>query len=402
MAVSQSAQPVKIVAPLGFTAGAAMAGVKTGKAERLDVGLIASDRPCVAAGVFTTNQVIAAPCVLTRNNVEGGVLRGVVANSGIANACTGEQGDRAAAAMADAAATALGCKTSEIGVASTGVIGWQLPVDRIERAIAEIRPHADGFSDFSRAIMTTDTRPKIATAEAKVDGKIVRALGIAKGAGMIHPNMATMLAFVLTDAAVPADALRSITKRAARKSFNSISIDGDTSTNDTLLVLANGASGVPETHVNAITAADGIVSWVCEQLALQIVADGEGVTKVFEVRVTGAASRDDAQNAARTITTSNLVKTAIHGADPNWGRILAAAGRSGAKVNDRTASIRIGGLDVFRDGAPVRFDPAELRRAFEQKDILIELSLGLGGWDATAWGADLSAEYVRLNAEYTT
>jgi len=389
-------------APLGFTAGAAKAGVKTGVAERLDVGLIVSDRPCVAAGVFTTNQVIAAPCVLTRRNIEGGALRGIVANSGIANACTGDEGDRAAAAMGEAAARAIGCSPSDVGVASTGVIGWQLPVDRIAKAIAEIKPRSDGFDDFSRAIMTTDTRPKVATAEANVDGTIVRALGVAKGAGMIHPNMATMLAFVLTDAAVPLDALRSITKRAARKSFNAISIDGDTSTNDTLLVLANGASGVAANHENAVVAADGMIAWVCEQLARQIVADGEGVTKVFEVRVSGAGSLDDARSAARTITTSNLVKTAIHGADPNWGRILAAAGRSGAKVDDRKASIKIGGLDVYRDGAPVRFDPADLRRAFEQKDILIELALGLGGWDATAWGTDLSAEYVRLNAEYTT
>jgi len=389
-------------APLGFTAGAVKAGVKTGVAERLDVGLIVSDRPCVAAGVFTTNQVIAAPCVLTRRNIEGGALRGIVANSGIANACTGDEGDRAAAAMGEAAARAIGCSPSDVGVASTGVIGWQLPVDRIAKAIAEIKPRSDGFDDFSRAIMTTDTRPKVATAEANVDGTIVRALGIAKGAGMIHPNMATMLAFVLTDAAVPLDALRSITKRAARQSFNAISIDGDTSTNDTLLVLANGASGVSASHENAIVAADGMIAWVCEQLARQIVADGEGVTKVFEVRVSGAGSLDDARSAARTITTSNLVKTAIHGADPNWGRILAAAGRSGAKVDDRKASIKIGGLDVYRDGAPVRFDPADLRRAFEQKDILIELALGLGGWDATAWGTDLSAEYVRLNAEYTT
>ena len=388
--------------PRAFRAGAAKAGVKTGVAERLDVGLIVSDRPCAAAGVFTTNQVIAAPCVLTRKHVESGALRAIVANSGIANACTGEEGDRAAVAMAASAAKALGVAQSEVGVASTGVIGWQLPVDRITKAIGEIRPTETGFDDFSRAIMTTDTRPKIATAQAEVDGKVVRALGIAKGAGMIHPNMATLLAFVLTDADVPLDALRSITKRAARKSFNSISIDGDTSTNDTLLVLANGASGVPSSHENAITAADGVIGWVCEQLARQIVADGEGVTKVFEVRVTGAASLDDARQAARTVTTSNLVKTAIHGADPNWGRIIAAAGRSGAKVNDRTTSIRIGGLDVFRDGAPGRFATADQRRAFEAKEIVIELSLGLGGWDATAWGSDLSADYVRINADYTT
>jgi glutamate N-acetyltransferase/amino-acid N-acetyltransferase len=388
--------------PIGFAAGAAKAGVKTGVAERLDVGLVVSDRPCSAAGVFTTNQVIAAPCVITRAHVERGTLRGIVANSGIANACTGPQGDRAASEMARAAARAIGCQLHEVGVASTGVIGWQLPMDRIARAIGEIRTSPDGFDDFSRAIMTTDTRPKIATAQADVDGITVRAIGVAKGAGMIHPEMATMLAFVLTDAEIPTDILKRITSRAARKSFNAISIDGDTSTNDTLLVLANGAAGLSHRQENAIAAADGIITWVCEQLAKQILADGEGVTKVFQVDVKGAASQDDARRAARTITTSSLVKTAIHGADPNWGRILAAAGRSGAKIDDRKASIRIGGLEVFREGAPVKFDPADLRRAFEQQEIAIELSLGLGGSDATAWGTDLSAEYVRLNADYTT
>ncbi len=389
------------VEPLGFRAGAAKAGVKTGVADRLDVGLIVSERPCTASGVFTTNQVIAAPCVLTREHLAGGTLRAIVANSGIANACTGDEGDRAALAMARAAATAVGCPTGEIGVASTGVIGWQLPIDRITKAIDEIRPTADGFGDFARAIMTTDTKPKLIGVTAAAGDGTIRARGIAKGAGMIHPNMATLLAFVVTDATIPLEQLRAITRRAADRSFNAISIDGDTSTNDTLLVLANGASGVPATP-ESLLVAEGMIVGACEMLAREIVADGEGVTKVFAVRVSGAASDDDARRAARTITTSNLVKTAVHGADPNWGRIIAAAGRSGAKVDDRRASIRIGGIDVFRDGTPVRFDPAELRRAFEQKDIDIELRLGLGSGSALAWGTDLSAEYVRINADYTT
>ena len=387
--------------PVGFRAGAAKAGVKTGVADRLDVGLIVSDRPCTAAGVFTTNQVIAAPCVLTRLHLESGTLRGIVANSGIANACTGVQGDEAAIEMARSAAAAIGCAANEIGVASTGVIGWQLPIDRISTAIAAIHPTADGFDDFSRAIMTTDTKPKVATAEASVGGRTIRALGIAKGAGMIHPNMATLLAFVITDAAFAPTDLRAITREAADQTFNAISVDGDTSTNDTLLVLANGASGVPASRESLLPAAAAI-SKVCYDLARQIVADGEGVTKVFEVRVAGAVSNEDAKKAARTITTSNLVKTAIHGADPNWGRIIAAAGRSGARVDDRKASIRIGSLDVFRAGTPVTFDPQALRDAFSRESIAIELELGLGDGIATAWGTDLSAEYVRINADYTT
>ena len=399
MAVNtRAADEEKVIAPRGFRAGAAMAGVKTGVADRLDVGLIVSDRPCTAAGVFTTNQVIAAPCLVTRKHLETGTLRGIVANSGIANACTGDEGDRSAIAMAVAAADAIGCSPAEIGVASTGVIGWQLPMDRISKAIAEIRPSETGFPDFARAIMTTDTRPKQVVAASKDrQGRSIRAIGTAKGAGMIHPNMATLLTFVVTDAAVPLEDLRAMTRRIADRSFNAISVDGDTSTNDTLLILANGASGV-----TANDETEAFLTKICALLARQIVADGEGVTKVFEVRVTGAASDEDAKKAARTITTSNLVKTAIHGADPNWGRIIAAAGRSGAKVDDRKASIRIGDLEVFREGTPMRFDAEAVRRIFSQKEIVITLELGLGTWDATAWGTDLSAEYVRINADYTT
>jgi glutamate N-acetyltransferase/amino-acid N-acetyltransferase len=392
---------VAVTAPLGFSAGATKAGVKTGVADRLDVGLVVSDRPCAAAGVFTTNEVIAAPCLLTRSHLAGGTLRAIVANSGIANACTGAEGERNAYAMAEAAAKAVGSAPTEIAVASTGVIGWQLPMDRISRAIGEIRPTQDGFDDFSRAIMTTDTKPKLVTSTATVGGTQVRILGVAKGAGMIHPNMATLLSFVITDAAIPVAELRKIVRRAADRSFNAISVDGDTSTNDTLLVLANGASG-SATDGDTLSQVGLAIELTCETLARLIVADGEGVTKVFRVRVSGAASADDARRAARTITTSNLVKTAIHGADPNWGRIIAAAGRSGARVDDRRASIRIAGIDVFTTGTPVAFDPAAVRAAFSKPDIDIEVSLGIGNGEATAWGTDLSAEYVHINADYTT
>lgn len=401
MAVRQTSAEERVIAPLGFRAGATKAGVKTGVADRLDVGMIVSDRPCTAAGVFTTNQVIAAPCVVTRRHLEMGSLRGIVANSGIANACTGEQGDQAAAEMAKAAAKAFGCTPYEVGVASTGVIGWQLPMDRITKAIGEIRPTETGFPEFARAIMTTDTKPKLVTASAEVDGKTVRALGVAKGAGMIHPNMATLLSFVVTDAAIGVEELRATTRQAAGQTFNAISVDGDTSTNDMLLVLANGASGVVANGKLLVQVA-ALISRVCYDLARAIVADGEGVTKVFEVRVSGAASNDDAKKAARTITTSNLVKTAIHGADPNWGRIIAAAGRSGARVDDRRTTIRIGALEVFRAGTPVKFDPQALRDAFSKTEIAIEIELGLGDGVATAWGTDLSAEYVHINADYTT
>jgi glutamate N-acetyltransferase/amino-acid N-acetyltransferase len=385
----------------GFRAGAAKAGVKHGRPERLDVALIVSERPCVAAAVFTTNQVIAAPCVVTRRHVERGALRAIVVNSGNANACTGEQGERDAIAMAEAAAAVVNCSPYEVAVASTGVIGFKLPVERIAAVLPGIALTEAGWDDTSRAIMTTDTRPKVTEREMNLTAGTVRIGGVAKGAGMIHPNMATLLAFVTTDAAVDQGDLRRIVSRAADTTFNAISVDGDTSTNDTLLVLANGASGVTPKGADLAAFEEGVRA-VCAELARMVVADGEGATKVFEVRVRGAASAADARLAARTITNSNLVRTAIHGADPNWGRVLAAAGRSGARVDDRRASVRIGDLFVYRDGAPLEVADADVRALFAADAVEIEVSLGLGEGEAVAWGCDLSAEYVRINAEYMT
>jgi glutamate N-acetyltransferase/amino-acid N-acetyltransferase len=386
----------------GFVSGAVAAGVKHAGTTRLDVALIASTAEhCHAAGVFTTNQVIAAPCVVTKKHAGKGHLRGIVVNSGNANACTGPQGERDAIAMADAAAAALGVDPHQIAVASTGVIGVPMPMERIVPAIGRIALSEAGWDDASRAIMTTDTKPKVAQREVALSGGTVRIGGIAKGAGMIHPNMATLLTFVTTDAHIDSAALRPMLRSAAADSFNAISVDGDTSTNDTLLVLANGASGVRVDTVDGSVFLDALTA-VCLDLARAIVADGEGATKVFEVQVSGADSTNDARAAARTITTSNLVKTAIHGADPNWGRILAAAGRSGAKVDAGKASVRIGGVSVFDKGAPRPFDAAALRALLERPEIVIELDLGLGDATARAWGTDLSAEYVKINAEYTT
>jgi glutamate N-acetyltransferase/amino-acid N-acetyltransferase len=385
----------------GFTAGAAAAGVKHGTADRLDVALLVADRPCTAAALFTSNQVIAAPCVVTKRHVGAGPLRALVVNSGNANACTGEQGERDALAMAQAAARKVGVRPAEVAVASTGVIGVPLPVERVARAVERIRPSIDGWDDLSRAIMTTDTRPKVAEREVWLRGKPVRIGGVAKGAGMIHPDMATLLAFLTTDARLDAPSAERALRSAVGASFNAISVDGDTSTNDTALLLASGASDVAiadevwDPFVDALTE-------VCGELALAIVADGEGATKVFEVRVAGAASADDARRAARTITTSNLVKTAIHGADPNWGRILAAAGRSGARVDQRRASVRIGDVDVFAKGRPCAWDAAKVRAVFERPSITIDVDLGVGDEAARAWGCDLSAEYVHINADYTT
>jgi glutamate N-acetyltransferase/amino-acid N-acetyltransferase len=386
---------------IGFTVGVASAGVKDGTPKRTDVALIASDRPCAAAGVFTTNQVIAAPCVVTRRHLERGRLRAIVVNSGNANACTGEEGERHAVMMARAAAQRVGCDPYEVAVASTGVIGVPLPVERIMKAVKGMGLRPGEWVDVAKAIMTTDTKPKNIGVELKLEAGTVHLRGIAKGAGMIHPNMATLLAFVLTDAEVDAPALRHFVRHAAERTFNAISVDGDTSTNDTVLVLANGASGVKPEGEELAQFANALES-LCETLAKAIVADGEGVTKIFEVTVRGAASAEDARLAARTITTSNLVKTAIHGSDPNWGRVLAAAGRSGAKVDQTRASVRIGDVFVFAAGAPRSFDRDDVRRVFDRTEIPIEVDLGLGTATARAWGTDLSAEYVRINADYTT
>jgi len=386
----------------GFVAGAVAAGVKEAGTTRFDVAVIASTAEhCHAAAVFTTNQVIASPCLVTKKNVARGHLRGIVVNSGNANACTGPQGERDALAMATAAGALLGVDPELVAVASTGVIGVSMPMGRITPAIGRIKLAEAGWDDASRAIMTTDTKPKVAQREVTLSGGAVRIGGIAKGAGMIHPNMATLLAFVTTDALIDSAALRPMLRSAADDTFNAISVDGDTSTNDTLLVLANGASGVRVGTLDGPAFLDALTA-VCLDLARGIVADGEGVTKVFEVRVAGAASDGDARVAARTVTTSNLVKTAIHGADPNWGRILAAAGRSGAKVEAAKASVRIGGIAVYEKGAPCAFDPAAVRAVFEQPEIAIVVDLGLGDATARAWGTDLSAEYVRINADYTT
>ena len=386
---------------LGFTVGVASAGVRDGTPKRTDVALIVSDRTCAAAGVFTTNEVIAAPCVVTRKHLEHGRLRAIVVNSGNANACTGEQGERNAVAMAKAAADKIGCDPHEVAVASTGVIGVPLPVERIAAAVSAMSLRAGDWNEVAEAIMTTDTKPKNIGIDVKLEAGTVHIRGVAKGAGMIHPNMATMLAFVMTDAEVAAAELQEMLEDAADASFNLISIDGDTSTNDTLLLLANGASGIEPRGADLKEFGDALRG-LCEVLARAVLADGEGVTKVFEVRVSGAASAEDARRAARTITTSNLVKTAIHGADPNWGRILAAAGRSGAKVDQTRASVHIADVAVFVEGSPRAFDGAAVRRVFEQRDITIAVDLGVGSEAAHAWGTDLSAEYVRINADYTT
>jgi glutamate N-acetyltransferase / amino-acid N-acetyltransferase len=389
-----------ITSPKGFKAGAAFAGVNKHSRFNLDVGLLASDIPCQAAGVFTTNKFKAASVMLCQRILPSGSVRGVVVNSGCANAGTGEYGRADAQNMEAEAAAKLGVEMAEVLVASTGVIGKRLPLDLISPAISSINLSPDGGHQMAKAIMTTDTKPK--ECAVRSDGYIIG--GIAKGAGMIHPNMATMLSFVTTDAPVDLDFLQASLRAAADKSFNMISVDGDTSPNDSLVVMANGLAG-GEVIKAGSARAEGFqqaVDAVCTYLAKAIARDGEGATKLIEVSVDGAANIKDAREMARTITTSPLVKTAVHGCDPNWGRIVAAAGRSGAAFIQDKLALSIGGVLVLENGQPLPFDHKHLVKILGGDEVRIDLDLNLGAFSATAWGCDLSAEYVAINADYTT
>ena len=396
-----------VCAPIGFTAGAAAAEIRgDGDSARLDVAVVRSEVPCQAAGVFTRNIVKAAPVVISQLSLRRPGVQAVVLNSGNANACTGAQGFKDALQMCKATGDACDLDPAQVLVCSTGVIGRPMPMDRV---VAGIRAacaalSGDGDTGAARAIMTTDTVAKQATAEFSLGGGRFTVGGMAKGSGMIHPDMATLLAVVTTDAPVAPGVLQPLLQRVADQTFNCVSIDGDTSTNDTLLLLANGlAGGAPFADGSAeLAALEGAVLTVCESLAEQVVADAEGATKYFRVAVHGAVDPEQARLAARTVAGSPLVKTAIHGSDPNWGRIVAALGRSGAQFALDRLHVAIGGVVVFENGAPIVANTERIRDVFAQRRVDIEVSLGAGESEGHAWGCDLTAEYVHINADYTT
>jgi len=395
-----------VTAARGFRAAAACADVRGEGGARPDVAILASDSLASAAGVFTQNRVKAAPVVVSQLHLKRGVAKAVVVNSGNANACTGAQGLADALRMVQTTADVADCDPGEVLVASTGVIGRSMPMDRIRAAIQEAGGRLDAGHGHlaAEAIMTTDTRRKEAAAQFVAAGVTHTVGGMAKGAGMIHPDMATLLAFVTTDSRVAPELLSELLRRAVGLSFNTISIDGDTSTNDCCLVLANGAAGGPElvrgTPESDLLAA--ALDSVLLDLAGQIVGDGEGVTKTFSVRVLGAVDEVQAALAARTVTTSPLVKTAIHGGDPNWGRILMAVGRSGAELALDRCRLRLAGYELFAMGRPTPVLLDQVVKALSQPTIAIEIDLGLGDAEATALGCDLTSEYVRINADYST
>jgi len=389
-----------VTSPQGFRAGATSAGIKY--EGRLDLGILCSERPATVAGVFTRNAVKSAPVQLSALRVSRGIARAVVANSGCANACTGDRGLNDAASMASIVATSFGFAPEDVLVASTGVIGTFIPLDRVAGGVAGIKLDSHGGDDFAHAIMTTDTTCKQIAVAAGTHPASFTIGAAAKGSGMIHPNMGTMLSFITTDASVERGFLAAALSRCADLTFNMVSVDGDTSPSDTLVVLANGLAGNATFDANNGAEFEEALLYVCEHLAKAVAADGEGATRLLEVTVTGAVSIEDARLAARTIASSPLVKTAINGADPNWGRVVCAAGRSGAVMDPEKTSMTLCGEPVMSRGMPVPFDDEALRVRLKADKVTVCVDLALGVGCATAWGCDLSHDYVTINASYTT
>src|SRR3990170_4869040 len=386
----------------GFLAAGVACGVRY--EGRRDLGLLFSEETGgTAAVVVTTNVVKAAPLLVTREAVQGGNVRAVVVNSGVANAATGERGLDDARKMQALAAAELGLEPEEVAVASTGVIGEHLPMDRVEAGIKDAAASlsSDG-SPFAEAILTTDTRTKEAVATVEIGGEVVTVGGVAKGSGMIHPNMATMLAFVTTDAAVEEECLQNALNGAAERTFNRITVDGDTSTNDMVLLTANGAArNEPLTQSSPDYPAFGeAVEAVMRELAKEIARDGEGATKLIEVVVEGAKDEASAAALAKAVVGSSLVKTAAYGEDANWGRVLAAMGYAGVQFDPEGVEIRFGPVKVFEKGEPVAHDAAEANATLAGDEVVITARLGEGKSSASAWGCDLTHEYVEINGSY--
>ena len=403
MTAPLSAIPGGVATPRGFRAAGISAGIKAN--GNPDLMLLVSDTPAQAAAVFTTNKAVAAAVIVSKEHLarSGGTARAVIVNSGCANACTGDVGLRDARDMASDTAHLMHCPVEQVLVASTGVIGVALPMDKIHRGLPVVFGSlgADQGSQAARAIMTTDPFPKEAAARISIGGTDVTIGGMAKGSGMIEPNMATMLGFVTTDAAVQKALLDRALRDAVHDTFNAITVDGDSSTNDCVMLLANGASGASVDEASYGTFLAGLKA-VCLELALGIVRGGEGATKLVTVNVTGAATSDEARKAAKVIANSLLVKTAIHGGDPNWGRLICAAGRAGVTFDASRAAVTIGSIVLFKDGQPHDDLAPKAAEYLKGTDLTVGVDLGSGSASSTVWTCDLSAEYVRINADYRT
>lgn len=389
--------------PQGFQVGGVHCGVKP-EATNLDLALFVSETPATSAGVFTTNKVCGAPVQLSRPRIQKVDSRAIVINSGNANACTGQQGLENAAAMTAEVAKSLDCAAEQVLICSTGVIGHQLPMPEILQGIPKVAAALGNqpaqMEAAGRAMMTTDTVPKTTSREIEIDGKAVRIVGFCKGAAMIKPNMATMLCTVLTDAALSPDVSQKLLTEAVEESFNSISVEGHTSTSDTVLMLANGASNAfADSSAEFVTA----LKEVCEDLAKRIVLDAEGASHFVTIEISGAADDTTARQLAETIADDALVKTAITGNDPNWGRIISACGRTGLVASEHELSLTINGFTLFETGTPLDVDLEAISQSMAQGDVLLQLTVATNGpGKARVWTCDLTQEYVRLNSEYTT
>ncbi len=386
-----------VTSPEGFLAGAVSAGINKNAAGKLDLAVLFSETPCTAAALFTASKLKSAPVLLSQQRLKKGKAGAVVVNSGCANAFTGKEGYTHAAEMAELAAKGIGLEPEDVLVASTGVIGVPLPMERISSGLKRVVLSHDGGHELAKAIMTTDTVPKEIAVRVKAGDSQFTIGGVAKGSGMIHPNLATLLCFLTTDAALEKGFIEKALKKAVEASFNMVSIDGDTSPNDMVLLMANGRGGKAPAD-----AFEQALEQVCVYLAKSIAADGEGATRLIEVTVAGAASRLEARTAARAVVSSSLVKAAVHGADPNWGRVVAAVGRSGVRVEETKLALAIGDIPLLKAGSPLPFDKRALVQLLKEKEVTISLDLNLGSGRATAWGCDLSEEYVTINSQYMT
>ena len=394
-----------LTTPQGFRAGATYAGLKTYAEDKLDLGILFSEMPAAAGGVFTTSTVKSPTVTVNRQRLAQGIpMKGLVVNAGIANAGVGGQGFIDAEEMSAVAAEKTGATAAEMLVCSTGVIGVELPMSLIRSGVAQIELSGSGGLDLAKAIMTTDTRPKAAAVSFELGGRTAHLGGIAKGSGMIHPNMATMLSFLTTDAAVERGFLQQALAEVADETYNMLTVDGDSSTNDTVLLLANGTARTPEVRDGSPEAAvfQDALRAVCVYLTQELARDGEGAAHLIKVDVAGAADITDARRAARTIAGSSLVKSAVYGADPNWGRVLAALGRSGAAADEDKIDLFVNGVCIMEAGKPVPFHRDAVVALMKRPEVTFRLQLNLGDGEATAWGCDLTEEYVIINSAYTT
>ena len=393
-----------ITSPQGFTAGATYAGLKTFAEDKLDLGIIVSEVACISAGVFTTSTIKSPTVTVNQAHLKQAKPKGIIVNAGIANACVGEQGYKDAEEMASIAGEILGANANEILVCSTGVIGVELPMSLIRDNVKNISISRDGANQVARAMMTTDTRPKEIAVSCEIDGKLVQIGGVAKGSGMIHPNMATMLSFITTDAAVEQDFLEQCLKLVADSSYNMLTIDGDTSTNDTVLVLANGLAGNKPIAIGTEDAQifHSALLEVAILLTRELARDGEGASRLLTIEIEGANDTSSARQAARTIASSSLVKSAVYGSDPNWGRVLAALGRSGIETDENKIDLFVNGVCIMESGTPIPFHKEAVVVLMKGPEVIFKLQLNSGDGSATAWGCDLTQEYVIINSAYTT